>query len=92
MTNGWFTADDKLIEKLRKILEEVTGRALKIGVELGGTDGRYLIQRMPVIQFGTIRGDTNFHGKNEFVYVEDIKVLKNFVKKIITTRMDTLGE
>jgi len=82
-SNGWVTDKEEVIEKMRRVLEEVAGK-LKVGTELGGTDGRYLIEKMPVIQYGTIRRDTNFHGKNEFVYLDDMKTLKKFIKKVIT--------
>lgn len=86
-SNGWYTANEEVVDTVRKIAEEVVGKPLKISVELGGTDGRYLIGRMPVIQFGTLREDTNFHGKNEFVHLADLALVKSFVKKLLTTRL-----
>ena len=83
--DGWYTTDEKIIEKFREILEEVLGRKVKVVVELGGTDGVFMIDRMPVIQFGTMRDENNIHGKNEFVYLEDIEKVKKFVKTIITS-------
>ena len=84
-TDGWYTTDEKIIEKFREVLEEVLGRKVKVVVELGGTDGVFMIDRMPVIQFGTMRDENNIHGKNEFVYLEDIEKVKKFVKKTITS-------
>jgi len=83
--DGWYTTDKKIIGKFREILEEVLGRKVKVVVELGGTDGVFMIDRMPVIQFGTMRDENNIHGKNEFVYLEDIEKVKKFVKTIITS-------
>jgi len=83
--DGWYTTDEKIIGKFREILEEVLGRKVKVVVELGGTDGVFMIDRMPVIQFGTMRDENNIHGKNEFVYLEDIEKVKKFVKTIITS-------
>ena len=83
--DGWYTTDEKIIEKFREILEEVLGRKVKVVVELGGTDGVFMIDRMPVIQFGTMREENNIHGKNEFVYLEDIEKVKKFVKNVITS-------
>ncbi|MEM3783490.1 MAG: ArgE/DapE family deacylase [Candidatus Bathyarchaeia archaeon] len=85
--NGWYTANQEAVDKVKEIAEEVAGKPLKISAELGGTDGRYLIERMPVIQYGTLREDTNFHGKNEFVHLEDVKTIKAFVKKLLTTQL-----
>ncbi|RJS80987.1 hypothetical protein CW707_04485 [Candidatus Bathyarchaeota archaeon] len=61
--DGWYTADEKIIRKFKEILEEVLGRKVKVVVELGGTDGVFMIDRMPVIQFGTMRDKNNIHGK-----------------------------
>jgi len=83
--DGWYTTDEKIIGKFREILEEVLGRKVKVVVELGGTDGVFMIDRMPVIQFGTMRDENNIHGKNEFVYLEDIEKVKKFVKKTLTS-------
>ncbi|MCD6241349.1 M20/M25/M40 family metallo-hydrolase, partial [Candidatus Bathyarchaeota archaeon] len=83
--DGWYTTDEKIIEKFREVLEEVLGRKVKVVVELGGTDGVFMIDRMPVIQFGTMRDENNIHGKNEFVYLEDIEKVRKFVKNVITS-------
>ena len=87
LSNGWYTTNQKTVDKVKKIAEEAAGKPLKISAELGGTDGRYLIERMPVIQYGTLREDTNFHGKNEFVHLADIKTVKAFIKKLLTTQI-----
>ena len=83
--DGWYTTDERVIEKFREILEEVLDGEAKVVVELGGTDGVFMIDRMPVIQFGTMREENNIHGKNEFVYLEDVKKVKKFVKKVLTS-------
>ena len=83
--NGWYTTDEKIIEKFKEILEGAIGRKVKVVVELGGTDGVFMIDRMPIIQFGTMREENNIHGKNEFVYLEDIEKVKKFVKNVITS-------
>jgi len=83
--NGWYTTDEKIIEKFKEILEGAIDRKVKVVVELGGTDGVFMIDRMPIIQFGTMREENNIHGKNEFVYLEDIEKVKKFVKNVITS-------
>ncbi|MBX5321751.1 MAG: ArgE/DapE family deacylase [Candidatus Bathyarchaeota archaeon] len=86
-SNGWYTTNQEAVDKVKEIAEEAAGKPLKISAELGGTDGRYLIERMPVIQYGTLREDTNFHGKNEFVHLADVKTVKAFVKKLLTAQL-----
>ena len=85
LMNGWYTRNEEIVNKFREILEEALGCKVKIVVELGGTDGVFMIDRMPVIQFGTMRDENNIHGKNEFVYLKDIEKVKKFVKRIITS-------
>jgi succinyl-diaminopimelate desuccinylase len=85
LMDAWVTTDEEVIEKFKHILKDVTGEEPKVIVELGGTDGVHLIDRMPVIQFGALRGDNNIHGLNEFVYIKDLTLVKEFVKKTILT-------
>ena len=87
LINGWVTKDEDVIEKFRRILESLLGRKVKVVVELGGTDGVHLIDRMPVIQFGALRSDNNIHGINEFVYINDVILVKDFIKKVILTEL-----
>lgn len=86
-SDGWYTTNEKVVNIIKNIAESVVGEKLKLSVELGGTDGRYLIERMPVVQFGTLREDTNIHGKNEFVYLADLDVVKRFIKKLLTVQL-----
>jgi len=83
--NGWYTDDEALVNKFKEILEETLGSKVKVSAELGATDGCFMVDKMPVIQFGTLREGTNIHGKNEFVYLEDVEKVKQFVKKLITS-------
>ena len=83
--DGWYTMDEKIIRKFKEVLEKTLGREVRVVVELGGTDGVFMIDRMPVIQFGTMREENNIHGKNEFVYLEDIEKVRKFVKNVITS-------
>lgn len=83
--DAWYTTDEEVVAKFKNILERITGKQMKLAVELGGTDGAFVIGKMPVIQYGTMREDNNIHGKNEFVYFEDLELIKKFVKEIIST-------
>jgi len=80
---GWVTENRKIVDRVREILERMLGRRIRVGVELGGTDGVWFIDRMPVVQFGALRSGTNVHGVNEFVYLDDVVLVKNFVKNLI---------
>jgi succinyl-diaminopimelate desuccinylase len=53
-------------------------------VEFGGTDGDYFYRKgIDVIQFGPMRPENNIHGKNEFVYIQDLEFVYNVLKKFI---------
>ncbi len=83
LVSAWVTKDMEIVEKVRMILESILGHKVRTGVELGGTDGIWFIDRMPVIQFGALRVGTNIHGINEFVYLDDVVLVKNFVENVI---------
>ncbi|MEX0567772.1 MAG: M20/M25/M40 family metallo-hydrolase [Candidatus Njordarchaeota archaeon] len=83
LIHGWVTNNKKIVETIKDIVEGLIGQPIKVAVELGGTDGVWFIDRMPVIQFGALRAGTNIHGINEFVYLDDVVLVKNFVKSII---------
>ncbi len=80
--NPW-VSEGEHVQKFIKILEEVTGKTYAPVVELGGTDGVYFVDRMPVIQFGPMRPENNIHGPNEFVYIEDVLLVEKVVRKVL---------
>lgn len=86
---GWFSRDqDFVAEAVRaaKRAYEATGLQGEVAVaaELGGNDGTFFDSAgMPVVAFGAIRADNNVHSENEFVYVRDLYMLKEFTKNIL---------
>lgn len=69
-----------LVQNFRAAIEKVTGKTIPIAAELGGNDGRYTSAKgIPTICYGPIRNDTNFHGVNEFVWLEDIKSVRDAI-------------
>ena len=68
------------IKVFKSIADQIYGLNLPIGVELGGNDGHYLASKnIPVVCFGPIRSDCNFHGKDEFIYIDDIGRVKEII-------------
>jgi len=52
----------------------------KIRAALGGNDGPYFMKRnMPVVCFGAIRTEGNPHGKDEFVYLKDLELVRKVI-------------
>jgi succinyl-diaminopimelate desuccinylase len=53
---------------------------LPFAAELGGNDGSFFAKNnIPVVCWGTIRADTRYHGLNEFVYLEDMKKIRDLI-------------
>ena len=74
---GWVTPGTGLAERLA----ELTGG--EICVELGGTDGVHLYERIPeLVQFGVIRQENNIHGSGEFVYIKDLEDVRDVLKRL----------
>ena len=87
---GWYSTDENLVEKakdaVRRAYESVGIQdPVKVAAELGGNDGSYFFNKgIPVVAFGAIRQDNNIHAPNEFVYIQDLEMLKNFVINLLT--------
>lgn len=79
--DGYYTdASHAFVKHFSTIANEVAGKQLPIAADLGGNDGALLAQAgIPVVSFGTIRDDTNYHAHNEFVYIKDIEVVRNTI-------------
>lgn len=73
----------KEVENFFEIYKEVTGTKVLPAVELGGTDGVHFADRMPVVQFGTIRKENNPHGPNEFVYLKDVEMVERVITELL---------
>jgi len=66
-----------LVRDFQKAASIATKKRLKICGELGGNDGHFFARKgIPVISFGTNRIECNVHGADEFVYLNDIKLVE----------------
>jgi len=73
-------AKHPLVRNFQKAASIVAKKRLKICGELGGNDGHFFAKKgIPVISFGTNRIECNFHGADEFVYLNDIKLVEKTV-------------
>lgn len=77
--DGYHTdAKHPFVRHFSKVAKTVVGESLPLAADLGGNDGAHLAQAgIPVVCFGTIRHDTNYHNHNEFVYLKDLQVVRN---------------
>lgn len=78
-----WVSDGEHARRFAEIVTEITGKPSETFVELGGTDGVHFAGRMPVVQFGPLRSDCNIHGKNEFVYLDDVDMVKKVVEAVL---------
>jgi succinyl-diaminopimelate desuccinylase len=79
--DGYFT-DEKhpFVRHFTSIAQKVAGEKLPLAADLGGNDGGELSDvGIPVVSFGTIRSDTNYHAHNEFVHLKDIELVRDTI-------------
>ena len=87
---GWEATDQELVENAKRALakayESVGEKAeVRVAAELGGNDGTFFyLKDIPVVAFGAIRPDNNIHAPNEFVYIRDLDMLKNFIFHLLS--------
>ena len=82
---GQYATDPEhpFVKTFLEIASRVYGQKLSTGVMLGGNDGHYFASKgIPVISFGCVRIDCNFHGKDEFVYVDDVFKMRDIVVEL----------
>jgi len=79
-SNYYTDARHPLVRNFQKAASTAAKKRLKICGELGGNDGHFFARKgIPVISFGTNRIECNFHGADEFVYLNDIKLVEKAV-------------
>ena len=87
LTAGSYYIDPhhQFVQRFKKAIEKATGKEIPLAAELGGNDGQYTSAKgIPTISYGTIRDDTHFHGSNEFVWLEDLKMGRDVVVHYLT--------
>jgi succinyl-diaminopimelate desuccinylase len=76
--------DDPIVDRLAEVIRDITGEGNKFG-EMGSGDLSHIVAAWGGKTFGTgvIRPECNIHGKEEFVYLQDVedaaKILARFV-------------
>jgi len=90
INTGWLTDKDHPIVKeaylsakkaYDKIYTDKSKRFHGLAAGLGADDGYYFSNRgIPTVGFGPIRVENNIHGKNEYVYINDLLLVIEFLK------------
>jgi succinyl-diaminopimelate desuccinylase len=78
---GYFTPENHIfVQTVSEGIEKTIGQRLPLAAELGGNDGSFFAKNgIPVVCWGPIRADTRYHGLDEFVYLEDIRNVRDLV-------------
>lgn len=78
---GYYTSKDHIfVRTIARTIEKTLGKCPPFAGELGGNDGSFFAKNgIPVVCYGTIRADTCYHGVNEFVYLEDLKNVRDVI-------------
>lgn len=78
---GYHTPKDSVfVQAVSESIKRTTGQTLPFAAELGGNDGSFFAKKgIPVVCYGTIRADTNYHGVDEFVYLQDLENTRNLI-------------
>jgi succinyl-diaminopimelate desuccinylase len=81
---GYHTPKDlNFVQTVSKNIKKTTGKSLPFAAELGGNDGTFFAQnRIPVVCYGPIRDDTRYHGIDEFVYLKDLKNVRDLIVNV----------
>jgi acetylornithine deacetylase/succinyl-diaminopimelate desuccinylase-like protein len=77
---------DPIVDELGEIIRQVTGQSGKFG-EMGSGDLPYIVASEwggKEFGLGVIRGESNYHGKNEFVYQSDIEDLALIISRFVS--------
>lgn len=78
---GYYTPRDHIfVGTVAKSIENTLGECPPFAGELGGNDGSFFAKNgIPVICYGTIRTDTSYHGTDEFVYLKDLRNIRDVI-------------
>ncbi len=89
---GYYTPKDHIfVRTVARTIGKTLGKCPPFAGELGGNDGSFFAKNgIPVVCYGTIRDDTRYHGVNEFVYLEDLKNVRDVIVNLGRVRRDEI--
>ncbi len=87
-SNGYSTnPGHPLVQEVRRTIEKTINKRIDVACELGGNDGGHFARKgVPVVCYGTNRRGCNIHSQDEFVYLKDIKILKETIINLFIKR------
>ncbi len=87
ISSGYYTKPDhEFVLRFKKSVSKIYGCEVPIAAELGGNDGKFFaLKGIPVVSFGCIGPDTNFHGVDEFVHLKHMALVRDVLLEYIST-------
>jgi succinyl-diaminopimelate desuccinylase len=81
---GYSTLKENVfVQTVSENISKTFGEKIPFAGELGGNDGSFFAKNdIPVVCCGTIRQDTRYHGIDEFVYLDDIRKIRDLIISI----------
>jgi succinyl-diaminopimelate desuccinylase len=74
----------EIVKRFADATAAVFGVPLPLAASLGGDDGKFLFEKgIPVVSYGAIAEDSNFHGKDEFVRLSDLQNVRDVLIRLI---------
>jgi succinyl-diaminopimelate desuccinylase len=89
---GYLTSPEHhFVHVVKEQIEDIMDTPILLAGELGGNDGTFFANHgIPVVCFGPIRADTNYHGVNEFVYLDDLRNVRDLIINLGKTPREQL--
>lgn len=82
-----------LVQVIKEQIESLKAHKILLAGELGGNDGSFFAKHaIPVVCYGPIRADTHYHGINEFVYLDDLRNVRDLIISLGKTPREQLKE
>lgn len=74
----------EIVKRFADATAAIFGTPLPLAASLGGDDGKFLFEKgIPVVSYGVIAEDSNFHGKDEFVRLSDLQNVRDALVHLI---------
>ena len=81
------------VQVVKEQIESLKGHPIRLAGELGGNDGSFFAKHaIPVVCYGPIRSDTHYHGINEYVYLDDLRITRDLIINLGKTPQKGLKE
>lgn len=76
--HGWHSdSENQYVKLFHSAVQEAVSPEIPIAADLGGNDGHFFTEvGIPTVCYGTLADDNNYHGLDEFMWLEDFEKVK----------------